>query len=156
MAYEDLSNQSGTIRPLESIPIWSITVYGNPVAQARPRTRIVRLKTGQSFAQHYDKKESRDYKSLIRDQILLEGKPETLIDEPLSLECRVYRLKPKSKPKKVKHPVTKPDLDNYLKSVIDALTGIVIRDDSIIIRYKHVEKLYTETNPRVEITLYSM
>ncbi len=134
--------------------VYTLIAYGNPVAQGRVRSRIVPMKTGKSFVQHYDPKKSKNYKELIQHQILEKGRPESLFDEPLVMSCRVYRLRPKSAPKKVIYPSTKPDLDNYIKSIKDAMTGLVIRDDSIIVGYHDVWKLYTFDSPRLELELF--
>lgn len=63
--------------------------------------------------------------------------------EPVSFRIVVYRSKPKSKPKKVVFPLSKPDLDNYIKLVSDSLNKIIYSDDSAIV---HVEgwKVYGE------------
>ena len=136
--------------------MYSIIIYGEPVAQGRARSRVVNTKGGNSFVSHYDPKKSRNYKEFIQHQILIQGKPDKLIDEPIAMSCTFHRLRPKSKPKKVIWPTTKPDLDNYLKSVKDALNGLVIRDDSIVVGYKDIWKVYTLDSPRVEIILYGL
>lgn len=43
-----------------------------------------------------------------------------------------------------------PDLDNYNKLSLDALTGIVYNDDSQI-RALHIERAYDKKHPRIEI-----
>lgn len=48
-------------------------------------------------------------------------------------------------------PVVKPDVDNYVKAVLDALNGVAFQDDSQIIKLK-AQKLYSE-NPRTEIEI---
>lgn len=135
-------------------PVYKLTIYGEPVAQGRARSTIITAKTGKQFVSHYDPAKSRNYKEFVQRQIVIKGPPEELLDEPLVLSCRIYRLKPKSKSKKIIYPVTKPDLDNYIKSIKDAMNKIVIRDDSIIVGYKDVWKLYTLKLPRVEFELY--
>ena len=47
-------------------------------------------------------------------------------------------------------PVTRPDLDNYIK-VLDGLNGIVWRDDSQIVRLNSV-KAYSE-RPRLVVSV---
>lgn len=51
-------------------------------------------------------------------------------------------------------PVVKPDVDNYVKAVLDALNGVAFKDDSQIIKLK-AQKLYSE-NPRTEIEITEM
>lgn len=134
--------------------LYKITVYGEPVAQGRARARVVKAKGIEPYATHYDPAKSRQYKVLVRNHVYL-NKPQKLLDCPLILSCKIYRSKPRSKPKKVVYPTTKPDLSNYLKGIEDALCGLVYRDDSLIVGYKNIYKLYDSDSPRVEIELYS-
>ena len=67
---------------------------------------------------------------------------------------RIYTLKPKSKPKKIKHWTTKPDLDNLIKSILDPLNGVFWRDDSIIIKLE-ATKSYGDT-ARIEVEIYEI
>jgi crossover junction endodeoxyribonuclease RusA len=53
--------------------------------------------------------------------------------EPVYVRVQFYFDKPKSAGKKVIHKVTKPDIDKLLRSLFDALTGIVFKDDSQIV-----------------------
>lgn len=48
-------------------------------------------------------------------------------------------------------PVTRPDVDNYAKGVLDALSGIVYTDDNIIVDL-HVSKHYSD-EPRIEFEI---
>ncbi len=77
------------------------------------------------------------------------------------MDVKVYRQMPKSvsnsKKKKEKaekgllRPTTKPDVDNYVKGVKDALNHLIYKDDSQVVDLK-VSKFYSE-EPRVEIML---
>ena len=49
-------------------------------------------------------------------------------------------------------PVTRPDLDNYIKTVMDALNGVAYDDDSQIVKVI-AEKVYVDGNPYTEITI---
>lgn len=48
-------------------------------------------------------------------------------------------------------PIIKPDLDNYIKSVLDGLNGLAFEDDNQIIRIDAI-KLYSD-HPRTEILI---
>jgi Holliday junction resolvase RusA-like endonuclease len=48
-------------------------------------------------------------------------------------------------------PTGRPDLDNVIKSILDALNGVAYSDDSAVISVT-AEKRYAE-NPRVDVML---
>jgi len=106
----------------------------------------------------YDPKKSRDYKDYVR-LAASEHAPAKLLDEALALEIKVFRPIPKSFSKKkaadaesgLIRPTTKPDADNYLKGIKDALKNVIWTDDSQIVDV-HVSKWYGQ-RPRVEITI---
>ena len=69
---------------------------------------------------------------------------------PLKLSLCFKLAPPKKKTRE--YPTGRPDLDNYIKAVMDALNGWVWKDDSQIV---HVEacKLYDWTERRARIYL---
>ena len=127
------------------------TVYGEPVAQGRPRATSMNGKV-----RLYDPKKSRDYKKYVK-LVAAENAPEKLLEGPLNLEVKVYKPTLKSFTKKKKaaaergelRPVTKPDVDNYVKSIKDALKNVIWKDDSQVVDL-HVSKWYSE-KPRIEV-----
>ena len=129
------------------------TVYGDPVAQGRPR-----FSNRGGFVKAYDPQKSRDFKDYVR-LAASEHAPDQLLDEPLNLEVTFYRPIPKSFSKKKTTeaengeilPTSKPDIDNYLKGVKDALSGIIWRDDNCITDV-FMRKRYSN-RPRIEITV---
>ncbi|EJW19033.1 RusA family crossover junction endodeoxyribonuclease [Paenibacillus alvei] len=129
------------------------TIYGDPVAQGRPK-----FSTAGGFPRAYDPKKSRDFKDYVK-LAASEHAPDELITEPLRLEVTFYRQMPKSfsKKKAVEAeegrllPVTKPDIDNYLKAVKDALNGVIWRDDSCVTDVS-MKKRYS-SKPRIEISI---
>ena len=70
---------------------------------------------------------------------------------PIRMEATFYRLRPKSLPKKVIMPVTKPDWDNYGKLLTDALEKYVYANDSQITSAV-IRKRYGSP-PRIELIL---
>jgi Holliday junction resolvase RusA-like endonuclease len=80
------------------------------------------------------------------------GKP---LHGALHLTVTFYRRPPTGK-KRV-HPTTKPDLDNYVKGVMDALNGIFWVDDAQICKAV-VEKRYAKDvrSGRIELAVARM
>lgn len=136
-----------------------LIIYADPVAQGRPR-----FTSKGGFARAYDPAKSRDYKDYIRIAAAeqLHGQPP--YKEAVALSVRVYRQIPKSMPKKNRpiaesgllRPTSKPDLDNYVKGIKDALKSICWEDDSQIVAYvPPFGKYYSET-PRIEVEVYPL
>ena len=133
-----------------------LIVYGNPVAQGRPR-----FSRQGGFVKAYDPIQSKSYKQLIRLELqpLLSDPDFKPIDKACCLKLTVYRAIPKSFSKKKRQeasngkirPTTKPDTDNYVKGVLDALNGTVLKDDSIVCEI-FARKFYSE-RPRIEAVL---
>ena len=63
-----------------------------------------------------------------------------VLDCPLKLRVTFYRVRPKGhygkrglKPTAPQYPTTKPDAGKLLRGVEDALTGVLYRDDSLLV-----------------------
>lgn len=133
-----------------------LIVYGNPVAQGRPR-----FSRQGGFVKAYDPIQSKSYKQLIRLELqpLLSDPDFKPIDRDCRLSLTVYRAIPKSFSKKKWQealsgkirPTTKPDTDNYVKGVLDALNGVILKDDSIVCELT-AQKLYSD-KPRIEVVI---
>lgn len=81
-----------------------------------------------------DTPQARDYKQWVKARACeaMDGQPP--LEGPLSLTITIWRLKPRSWPKRRLWPDSRPDCSNILKLVEDALQGIVYRDDKQICR----------------------
>ena len=72
-------------------------------------------------------------------------------DMPLFLLATFFIPKPASTSKKVLHPVKRPDLDNYAKTLLDALNHYIFPDDSQIVSMR-VRKAFGSP-PRIELLI---
>lgn len=132
------------------------TVFGESVAQGRPKTS-----TAGGFVRVYDPKKSRDFKDYVRI-VASEHAPAALLEGPLKMIVDIYRPIPKSLSKKKAalaesgelRPTSKPDVDNYLKGIKDALKSVIWKDDSQVVEVM-VRKWYSE-KPRVEVLIENM
>ena len=132
---------------------------GEPVAQARART-------GKGFA-YYPAKCANYRKTaalLLRSQYVGQPHPFGPVVGPVKLGLLFYRVRPKSN--KSQWPTVKPDLDNYVKMLCDALMDAgVLADDSQVCAL-NAGKFWVEessdpsvkfiTGPGVEVVLEAL
>lgn len=130
-------------------------IPGKPFGKQRPRS----TKSGIV----YTPEETTSYENLIkracqdsRDGIYFG------VDQPIGLGIKAYYPIPASTSKKARTamlsgqmlPTKKPDCDNIVKIVADALNGIAYHDDKQIV-LNVVEKHYAE-EPRVEVIIWKV
>jgi len=116
---------------------FELFIGGEPVAQGRPR-----FSTVNGHAQAIDPAKSREFKRILAAMAREKMAQMTLMEGPLCLYLQVTRVPPKSWPKYRRRDaiefregiVSKPDLDNYVKIVLDALNGVVFADDSCVVK----------------------
>lgn len=124
-------------------------IPGEPVAKGRPRV----TKWGT-----YTPEKTKNYETLVRELYIIQH-GQTLLEGELEVKIKAYFTIPKSTSKKKKalmigkdiRPTKKPDIDNVMKSVTDALNEIAYKDDSQIVSAT-VSKYYSE-EPRVEVEI---
>ena len=132
------------------------TVLGEPIAQGRPRATTIN-----GHVRMYDPAKSRNYKDYIR-LVASEHAPDKLLEGPIALFVNVYRPIPKGMSKKRSllaeqgklRPTKKPDVDNYLKAIKDALKNVIWKDDSQVVRVV-IDKYYSE-RPRIEVEIVQL
>jgi Holliday junction resolvase RusA-like endonuclease len=101
-------------------------VEGDILGKPRPRVnRNGRVWTPDRF-KAYEKKIARAY---------IEAGGERLSGS-VSIKVRTFRSLPKSRPKRIleEEDIFKPDIDNILKIVLDALNGVAFEDDKQVVR----------------------
>lgn len=79
--------------------------------------------------------------------------PPAPLEGPVHLRVNFYLPRPKSLPKKVTVHLKKPDLDKLVRSVKDALSRVVWRDDSQVIELMATKSYAVDDVPRVRITV---
>lgn len=128
----------------------SFTIPGEPVAKGRPKmTRMGRA---------YTPEKTVNYESLVKLMYLNEYPGCAMLTGPMDMRVKAYFQIPKSVSKKkheammkgLERPTKRPDGDNILKAVADALNGLAYPDDSSIVTAT-VEKYWG--TPRVEVEL---
>jgi Holliday junction resolvase RusA-like endonuclease len=126
-----------------------LVIPGEPVAKGRPRV----TKWGT-----YTPEKTKNYETLVKELFFIEhGQP--LLEGPLSMRVQAYFTIPKSTSKKRKElmksgeirPTKRPDLDNILKIIGDALNEVAYKDDKQIISAS-IEKFYSD-EPRLEVEI---
>lgn len=127
-----------------------------PVAQARPRARRfgkgIRLYDPPKTAT-FKRKLHKLAKESYHDKPL-DGELEVTVIFGRSVQKSISKKERKSRLLGRHRPTVKPDLDNYIKSALDALTGVLWVDDNAIVKLV-AEKRYVE-QPRIEIEVRSM
>jgi len=124
-----------------------------PVEQARPRA----VRRGKRIGM-YDPPKVSKFKRELR-MLAQKRFGDDPLDGELSVEIKFYRPIQKSLSKKERdrrlsgehRPTIKPDLDNYIKSALDGLNGVLWTDDARIVDL-HAHKYYSD-RPRIEITV---
>ncbi|MFW3652052.1 RusA family crossover junction endodeoxyribonuclease [Staphylococcus caprae] len=123
------------------------STYEAPVGSPRPRFR----NTGR-FVQTYMPTSYTKHKAYIQEQM-----PKALLDSELKVSLYFYFVPPKSWSKKRKavaigqYKRTKPDIDNLIKTVLDAANNHLWKDDNQIVEI-HSFKQYAE-EPKIIMKL---
>jgi Holliday junction resolvase RusA-like endonuclease len=123
-----------------------LNVPMEPVAKGRPRM----TKTGHTYTPEKTRSAEGELKFWALKE--LKGKSLPLFDGPVALSVGFVFPRPKSV--KRKWHTTRPDLDNPTKLVLDALNGIVWRDDSQICELA-ARKMYGETG-MIRLTVWKL
>lgn len=128
-----------------------LTIPGKPLGKQRPRV----LKTGVT----YTPKETVNYEAVVKALYIEKYGTEKPFEGPVTMEIVALYQIPKSASKKRKEamkrgvikPTVRPDIDNVLKIITDALNGVAYLDDKQIIECS-VNKCYAEA-PAVLVTI---
>jgi Holliday junction resolvase RusA-like endonuclease len=141
-------------------------VPGEPVAKARARHRQITTKSGRSFVQSYTPKQTVSYEQTIADQarVVMHHGKYPVITAPVVLEVALLFSIPAGWPNWKRQAAlegfiahtTKPDVDNVLKSVKDALNGICWLDDAQVVHVDAFKRYGERPGVRIKITPVSV
>jgi len=128
----------------------SFTVPVPPVAKARPR---VTMRGG--FARAYTPKKTTNFERIVADCCPVKDP----IPTPCHISIKFCLPIPKSWSKAKQRaaatgelmPTSRPDIDNYVKAIMDSLNGIAYEDDSQIVSLNAL-KVYA-TEPGIDIAI---
>ena len=128
------------------------TVYGEPVGKGRPRF----ARRG-NFVSTYTPEKTKTYEDEIRMMARAAMGSSEPLETPVTVAIYIRVGIPASYSKQkrkdalagILKPTKKPDLDNVAKCHLDAVQGIIIFDDKLVVNL-HVTKVYAET-PAVEV-----
>lgn len=116
----------------------SFVIPGEPVAQGRPRFRVIPRKDGgKPMVMAYDPKKSKDFKKKVATLAKVRMGGRRMLEGPLEMTILAYFSCPasdhrKRKPALERKHTKKPDIGNVAKGIEDALEGIVYKNDSQI------------------------
>ena len=127
-------------------------VYGEPVGKGRPRF----ARRG-NFVSTYTPEKTKTYEDEIRMMARAAMGSSEPLETPVTVAIYIRVGIPASYSKQkrkdalagILKPTKKPDLDNVAKCHLDAVQGIIIFDDKLVVNL-HVTKVYAET-PAVEV-----
>ena len=135
------------------------TVYGKLVAKQSTRFRAVKDKDGKLFSIQYTDPKIKKWQERVR--IAAEKHmPKDLFMGPIEMTLHFYFLLPKTMRRKhafmeAKFKSTKPDCENLMKGIADALEKTFYFNDWQI-AHADIWKHYTKEQERVEITINAL
>lgn len=131
-------------------------IVGDPVGWTAPKQGRVKG-TGKRIT--YQTPQLKRWQGCISAQVSISHRP-LLMDGSIGVSLTFFLMKPKSNRSAL--PVVKPDLDNLIKSTIDAMKKLVFRDDNIIVdiqaKKRWCSSRYQPNGgvPGVDIVLYKV
>lgn len=128
------------------------TVLGSPVPKGRPRLGRRGVYTPEKTAV---------YEELVRLSYLEQCRGEKPFENAVAVDIALYMPIPESTGKKQRRlmeegqirPAKRPDADNCVKSITDALNGLAYKDDSLIVDIS--ARKYYSGEPRAVIKICS-
>ena len=130
------------------------TIPGEPTGKARPKV----VRNG-PFTKAITPEKTVLYENLVKVEFQRQCPAATIIEEPVFMRIRCFYALAKNDSRKKRaaklngaiRPTKKPDIDNCIKIIADALNGLAYVDDTQIVAVV-AEKYFAEI-PRVEVII---
>lgn len=135
----------------------TFTIPGEPVGKGRPR--FSGTKNGRVHTYTPDK--TAKYEKLVR-KCWKDSVGKSFGDAPVAVDVYAYFPIPKSYSQKQvrdikagkERPTKKPDRDNIVKIILDALNGLAYDDDKQVVDGRCVKLYAVDNRPRVVVAVY--
>lgn len=130
-----------------------------PVAQPRQRHRIITSGNNSYVGNYTPTKHPVNAFKAACQAAATEAYKEAPLDCPLGIVIRAVFPRPANKMWKTRempreYKTSKPDFDNLAKSVCDALTGLIWRDDACLVDVRVIKEIASGyEQPKVEIAI---
>ena len=132
----------------------AFVIPGTPVGKGRPKF----ARRG-NFVTTYTPEKTASYENLVKvkAQEAMSGRP--MIEGPVAVQIALHVTPPASWSQKKQlsalareiRPTTKPDMDNVIKGIFDAMNEIVWRDDKQVCELRVVKLYSPAAQARVEV-----
>ncbi len=133
------------------VQVWTFTIYGIPQTQGSMRAFIPKGWT-RPVVTHEKGKELRLWQNAIASEAARVRGGSVPLERAVSVRATFVLPRPKSAPKELHTarqqtlygwPVRRPDLDKLVRAILDALTGVLFRDDGQVVQL-WAQKVYGE------------
>lgn len=95
-----------------------------------------------------------------REAVAREGRawqaqhPQSLLDGPVAIDITFRLPRPKSAPKRRLYPDGRPDVDKLGRAVLDAITGVLITNDSRVVDLSTRKRFAVDGPPGVTVIIW--
>jgi Holliday junction resolvase RusA-like endonuclease len=139
-----ISNPGGVL-----LAVLTLNLLGQPIAKGRPR-----FSTHSGYAVAYTPRKTRNAESSLQAQAAMQL-PSGFVPfkGPVAMTVSFRLQRPKSLKKSIQYPTKRPDLENFLKTLLDALNSVVFDDDSQVVSILATKEYGT---PGIEVTIQEL
>jgi Holliday junction resolvase RusA-like endonuclease len=120
---------------------WAFVALGTPAPQGSHRAFVVKTKTGANRAVvTQDSARTKPWRAAIKEA----APPGPQLEGPVAMSIVFTLARPKSAKKTLTIPATRPDLDKYLRSTLDAVTEAgLLHDDAQVAEIVRLAKVWS-------------